>query len=534
MRILKRIAGFVAAGLVLAYIVGPLDAAAAGPPKVKIEILRLNLSAQLHGGPNAGGPQLLAAFDALALSAANGSAEATLRQFDLSIGPLSSAAPFTIVFVSTAPDGEVSRILFPVAITDSSDSTIRSPQLPANGKIAIYAENVPEALEGTPFQVTRETRRTWPGSLGGKQSAHGNAFWISPEALISPPASTLRKQLIDSAQDAVVSLNIENKCTDDQTDCDPNTYCTAFRIGPALFATNWHCMHEFQAGSCAKAAIRFKFHQKGTRAPLEPIRPLISEHCTDVKYLNSNLDVAIFETSQNFIADWSGVPVLRFAGSELKDGTARYPFAGENLALLHYPATNRSCKFPRGEPSVGEPYGLRISIFDEPDGQEDCRVLGYTKRRDGACRNPRNNQPQQCIEWASIFDFNADEPIPSEHQPWTPIEHYHAKRPLVAFRHECATCEGSSGAPIISLTEDDAASFGRVLGIHQGSSIDQQDKDHWPANNIAIRTSAVSECVDIFRLHEGNVALKYSEKSRSICTCKLPSECTPAGSGWQH
>lgn len=507
---------------------GGAPTAEAPQPSFAVKLLAREGSAALSS--EASNEQLLFDIDPITQPGEMTADTETLRQFDFSVPMDGPRGSFKLVFKITSPAGDLERAEVAVTSGGAGSGDISSPRIPAESKVQVFAAAASPGLEGLAVRSIREVRRTSIPLLTGAQDGGLSAsIWTTLGAIKDTLEPAAARAVIENAYGAIAAFEGPRlSCTDEDTGCDPVEYCTAFRIGPALFATAWHCMADFAARPCDGVRLRFNYAQTGTRAPLKTVEPLIEEHCKALKYLNPNIDLALFEVTENAKERWAQSPILKFARLANLENKPAYPYAGQKLAILHYPATDSRCRAPRDEPVIGVPYGVRVSVFGEPGGRGDCRVLGYERDRSGRCTNPRTGRPSKCISWASMFRRDAADAT-AYGRPWLPISKFHKERPLVAFRHQCATCGGSSGAPVISLTADEPGEFGAVIGIHQGQTFDEK-VDGWPANNISIRTSAIADCIDIVAVEQGTVSLKFEHKDN--CICKFPAECAASAAGW--
>jgi hypothetical protein len=94
----------------------------------------------------------------------------------------------------------------------------------------------------------------------------------------------------------------------------------------------------------------------------------------------------------------------------------------------------------------------------------------------------------------------------------------------IGFGHLCATCVGSSGAPVISMA-DDAQRRGKVLGVHVNAA-DSVNPRKLP--NRAVRAHAIADCLDVAALNaEGTVRAARGASAHDVCACTGDDVCAP-------
>lgn len=289
--------------------------------------------------------------------------------------------------------------------------------------------------------------------------------------------------------------------------------CTAFRVADDLFATSWHCVSEIEAKSCKRVKLYFDYQRKyrksknGFESRLEALPPTqgYEEQCEEIVYSNRNLDLAIMRSSKKNYSGWRNRHIFEFAGNA---NNKAYPFDGEGLRIIHYPVLNNgNCSgIESAKPRDHLPLGLRFSgSKNEPS---DCRVTGYPAKNPTAHRYCDPSRDLFCnIKWPTLFPASPSKVCEAKSN----VTYGKTNHPNIAFRHRCNTCGASSGAPILSTHNSEARKY-KVIGVHQGTL----NNGSTSANaNGGIRTSAISDCLDISQLHVGKIVGNAGKKGAS-------------------
>ncbi len=269
--------------------------------------------------------------------------------------------------------------------------------------------------------------------------------------------------------------------------------CTAFRVGEDLFATAWHCVPDSGNGGCDNIKLHFGYRSSDDEGGRGAIA---REKCKAVVFRSSRLDFAIIRTERTKFEKWSSAPVLKFV-----TGRGNLPFHDEPLAILHYPAPDEYCNPRAREADTDGQLGLRLSRWTKSARGGLCKVRG--KGVEGTGKRYELNPPKDPKHVCELAR--------------------RANRDL-AFGHSCATCEGTSGAPVISMS-DEAERQGRVLGVHVNGA-DDDNPDRLP--NRAVRSHAVADCLDLAALQDsGTIQAAAGAETRDVCKCAGDDVCAP-------
>lgn len=266
--------------------------------------------------------------------------------------------------------------------------------------------------------------------------------------------------------------------------------CTAFRVGSDLFATAWHCMPDNGNGQCKNTRLQFGYKNSRDDGGESFVA---EERCSEILYRSARLDFVVFRIEKKRFEKWEKAPILHFM-----TGAGTLPFQDEPLAILHYPSPSSDCNVPSREDSSGVQPGLRLSRWSKSTRGGLCKVLG--KGIEGSGRRYLLNPPKD---------------------PRDVCESSRRRNRDLAFGYGCATCEGSSGSPVISIA-DDADRRGRVLGVHVNAS-------HEEMPNRAVRSHAIAECLDLDALFKaGEVKAAATAGGKDYCACSGSDVCPPA------
>ena len=201
---------------------------------------------------------------------------------------------------------------------------------------------------------------------------------------------------------------------------------------------------------------------------------------------------------------WQDAPILRFRANGV-------PFSGEQLAILHYPYASNciSCSAVENTKEVDQ-LGVRLSLFEVEESQNgkksnngQCRAWGIEKNRRNASKWYRTAPPKDpktpCYEDENS-DYGRD----------------------VAFGHWCATNRGTSGAPVLSLSDDTIAS---VIGVHV-NGYNRNAKKVITHPNRAIRSTVIAACIDVEVLAGASKVVPAGRAKKSeACQCVSRDRC---------
>ena len=339
-----------------------------------------------------------------------------------------------------------------------------------------------------------------------RQSGTKKSAWENPKKLFNPPLP----DYLEKETRAVVRLSRKApSCAVRGLEAaqvplvDRGTIgCTAFRVGKRLFATAWHCMSSDRRGGCGGSNIDIGYDLTSDSHAAAVQTRAASEKCEAIVYENRRIDLTIFQVTDENWQAWSEYPVLEFV-----DGN-RVPFTGEELAIIHYPSFTDTCGVGAAKDDVQGDFqlGLRISRYaaGRRSGDE-CHVLGQadeTKGRKYLLEPPRD--PRDMCDEGGAFGRR------------------------VAFGHRCATCEGSSGSPVISMSTD-ADRQGKVVGVHV-NGMRAEDAQNFP--NRAVRSTVIADCLDTAALFK-NSQIKAAEGASSYeyCQCDHNDHCLGGAGG---
>lgn len=358
--------------------------------------------------------------------------------------------------------------------------------------------------------------------------------WFGAEQVSSSFLSAERKTTINELRRGVVRLHtpMAAQCRSyvggSHIDSEG---CTAWRVAENLFATAWHCLPESQ-DSCDHASITFDYSpRKGLETNDSTKWGSATESCTRVEYANDRLDFTLFRVSTREIGKWKNAPKLRVLPSDLSypQTTTDTHRTGDRLALIHFPAL-AVCKDFESRDASPSSSARDAVAYNRRKYQTSQKISAFDASANAECRawvvqtGRNSNQPIYQLPPNGDAAFDVRTPVGRNHKP----EGSFCSRllpdpaPKIGLLHRCETCQGSSGAPLISLEPRPSSGLGRhgtVVGIHSGYFQKRNRGMRDFIGNFAIRMSKITECLDMAAIGETN-KIVYSESASSKAACK--------------
>ncbi|SOE12765.1 hypothetical protein SAMN05877838_0897 [Hoeflea halophila] len=358
--------------------------------------------------------------------------------------------------------------------------------------------------------------------------------WFGPEQVSSSFLSAERKTTINKLRRGVVRLHtpIAAQCRSyvggSRIDSEG---CTAWRVADNLFATAWHCLPELQ-DSCDHASITFGYSPRKVLQEKDSTEwGFATESCTTVEYANDQLDFTLFRVSAREIEKWKNTPKLRVLPGDLSypQTTTATQRTGDRLALIHFPALTTCKDFDSRDANPSLP-GRDTAAYNRRKYQTSQKISAFDASANAQCRawvvqtGKNSDQPIYKLPSSGDPEFDVMAQVGRNHKP----EGSFCSRllpdpaPRIGLLHRCETCQGSSGAPLISLEPRPSSGLGRhgtVVGIHSGYYPKRNRGRRDFIGNFAIRMSKITECLDMAAIRETN-KIVYSGSASSKAVCK--------------
>lgn len=321
--------------------------------------------------------------------------------------------------------------------------------------------------------------------------------------------------------------------------------CTAWRVSTDLFATAWHCLALRDQRSCDRASITFDYKPpaNGPRRGFDSVADWgkASESCAEIVYSNDRLDFVLFRVTTSNYELWKDAAILRVLSNSLsfpQTSSARQR-TGDRIVVLHYPRTSRCVDIrTRGRvtgASEDDGYyvnalkyqsGLKVSAYDA-DTNPQCRV--WVPQPGSAGDNAILSRPNHLRPEPTIRTILGRNPDPQGNfWAFNPVD-LPSDIPPFGLLHRCTACEGTSGAPMISIEpppEAGPARFGTVVGVHSGFYPRSSGGVRLFDGYFGTRMSVIAQCIDMHAIGElgrdGQLIFTEGAEAYGVCRARIP------------